>query len=433
LIKIKSLKDFKPEEIKKLSERRYSSQEKKVMESVLNIINEVKTRGDKALIELTEKFDKVKLEEKQLKVSEKEIEKAVESTEETIITAIKTAAKNIEKFHKTQLPKSFKIETTEGVEVGQILRPLNSVGIYIPGGRFPLLSTVLMTAIPAKVAGVKSIVMCSPPRPEFRGIAPPVLVAAYEAGVKEIYKVGGAQAIAAMAHGTEQVPAVDKIVGPGNIYVTTAKMAVRDDVLIDVPAGPSEVLVIADKGSNPEFIALDMISQAEHDPLAVSVLVSPSLKVAEEVLNNINALKTKGEISDIAIESLKNNGLILLTDSLDQCVDFTNIFAPEHLEIMTENPEEIMEKITNAGAIFLGEYSPVPLGDFAAGTNHVLPTGGFARKYSGLTVYDYLRLMSFVKASQQGLKNLKEAVLTLAEAEGLKGHADAVLARTKEL
>ncbi|MFB0544114.1 MAG: histidinol dehydrogenase, partial [Asgard group archaeon] len=235
----------------------------------------------------------------------------------------------------------------------------------------------------------------------------------------------------AMAYGTEQVPAVDKIVGPGNIYVTTAKTAVRDDVLIDFPAGPSEVLVIADEGSNPEFIAFDMISQAEHEPLAVSVLVSSSLKVAEDVLNSINGLKARGEISDIAIEALKDNGLILVADSLDQCVDFANIFAPEHLEIMTEKPEEIMEKISNASAIFLGEYSPVPLGDFAAGTNHVLPTGGFARKYSGLTVYDYLRFMSFVKASQQGLKNLKEAILTLAKAEGLKGHADAVLARTK--
>ncbi|MFX0162519.1 MAG: histidinol dehydrogenase [Candidatus Hodarchaeota archaeon] len=431
MIKIRNLKDLKPEEIKKLAERRYVTQEKEVMESVLNIINEVKTRGDKGLIELTEKFDKIKLEKNQIKVSEKEIEKAVELTNEKIITAIKTAAKNIEKFHKTQLPKSFKIETTEGVEIGQILRPLNSVGIYIPGGRFPLLSTVLMTAIPAKVAGIKSIVMCSPPRSEFNGIAPPVLVAANEVGVKEIYKVGGAQAIAAMAYGTEQVPVVDKIVGPGNIYVTKAKMAVRDDVLIDIPAGPSEVLVIADESSKPEFIAFDMISQAEHEPLAVSVLVSPSLKLAEDVLNSINELKARGEISDIAIEALKDNGLILVADSLDQCVDFANIFAPEHLEIMTEKPEEIMEKISNAGAIFLGEYSPVPLGDFAAGTNHVLPTGGFARKYSGLTVYDYLRFMSFVKASQKGLKNLKEAVLTLAKAEGLKGHADAVLARTK--
>jgi histidinol dehydrogenase len=315
------------------------------------------------------------------------------------------------------------IEVDDGVMAGQIIRPLDIVGCYIPGGRAVYPSTILMTVIPAKIAGVSRIICCTPPQPD-GSVSDVVLAAARVAGATEIYKVGGAQAVAAMAYGTKTIPKVDKIVGPGNIFVTAAKKLVYGDVDIDFPAGPSEVLIIADETGDPEYIAIDMIAQAEHDPNAACVLVTTSETLALKVDKIVNEQSVQMKRNEIITESLEKYGLILVAPSIDEAIKFSNKYAPEHLIIMTENPEEVVKNITNAGSIFLGELTPVSAGDYGSGTNHVLPTSGCARMYSGLSAESFIKKPTVQRLNDKGVINLNEMVTTLAEYEGLYAHAE---------
>ena len=388
---------------------------------VSGVINDVKKNGDNSLKIYTEKFDNVKIEV--FKVNPEEIKNSYKNLDKNVINALKKAARNIEKFHKAQIPEEWYKEVDNGIKAGQIIRPIEIVGCYVPGGRAVYPSSVLMTIIPAKIAGVKKIICCTPPMPD-GSVNPMVLAAADIAGVDEIYKVGGAQAIAAMAFGTESIPKVDKIVGPGNIFVTAAKKLVYGYVDIDFPAGPSEVLIIADETGNADYIAFDMMAQAEHDPDAASVLVTNSsdlaYKVNEIILGNIKYMQR----SKIIEESLKRYGKIIITDSINDAVEFANEYAPEHLIIMTEDPENILENINNAGSIFLGELTPVAAGDYGSGTNHVLPTSRNARMYSGLSTESFIKKPTVQRLSKEGVKNLEDVVVTLAEYEGLYAHAE---------
>ena len=319
----------------------------------------------------------------------------------------------------------------EGITAGQIIRPLKTVGCYIPGGRAVYPSTILMTVIPAKIAGVSKVICCTPPAQNGK-VTNEILAAASISGADEIYSVGGAQAIAAMTYGTESIPKVDKIVGPGNIYVTTAKKLVYGDVDIDFPAGPSEVLIIADAESNPNYVALDMLAQAEHDPNAAAVLVTTSKTLAETVNKIINDKILFIPRKEIIEESLENYGRIILVDSLKEGAEFSNEYAPEHLIIMTSQPEEVLKDIHNAGSIFLGELTPVAAGDYGSGTNHVLPTSGCARLYSGLSTESFLKKPTIQRLTKEGLENLKDVVVTLAEYEGLYAHAESFKKRLKD-
>ncbi|MDO8869805.1 MAG: histidinol dehydrogenase [Methanobacteriaceae archaeon] len=399
-----------------------------VLISVQSIINEVKIHGDNALSKFTKKFDGVKL--KNFKVSQDEIETSYQNLEPEIINSLKKASENIEKFHHSQLPKEWFQEVAPGICAGQIIRPIESVGCYIPGGRAVYPSTILMTVIPAKIAGVERIVCCTPPQADGE-IGDALLVAADLAGADEIYKVGGAQAIAALAYGTEEIKKVNKIVGPGNIFVTGAKKLVYGEVDIDFPAGPSEVLIIADEAANADFIAFDILAQAEHDPNASCVLVTTSSDLANEVqsivLQNIKYM----ERSNIIKESLDKYGKIILTNSTQESIDFTNEYAAEHLIIMTKDPEETLKSVKNAGSIFLGELTPVSAGDYGSGTNHVLPTAGCAKMYSGLSTESFLKKPTVQRLSREGLENLKDVVIPLAEYEGLFAHAESFKKRLK--
>ncbi|MGF7118438.1 histidinol dehydrogenase [Methanobacterium oryzae] len=399
-----------------------------VMSIVSDIIFSVKENGDNSLKEYTEKFDKVKLND--LKVSTEEIKNSYNSINSNVLNALKKAAKNIEKFHKAQIPKEWFEEVDKGIKAGQIIRPIEKVGCYIPGGRAVYPSSVLMTIIPAKIAGVNKIICCTPPMSD-GSVNDMVLAAADIAGADEIYKVGGAQAIAAMAYGTESVPKVDKIVGPGNIFVTTAKKMAYGDVDIDFPAGPSEVLIIADETANAEYIAYDMLAQAEHDPDAACALVTTSKDLAYEVHDKILGKIKYMKRSKIIEESLEKYGKIIITDSMDEAVSFSNEYAPEHLIIMTENPEEVLKDINNAGSIFLGELTPVAAGDYGSGTNHVLPTSKNARMYSGLSTESFIKKPTVQKLSKEGIDNLKDVIITLAEYEGLYAHAESFKKRIK--
>jgi len=396
--------------------------------AVRKIITDVRESGDEALIHYTEKFDNVHLTKSKLKVAKNEIKEAYKKLERSQINALKKAAMNIARFHKAQIKDVWSLETVKGVTVGQVTRPLSSVGVYAPGGKASYPSSVLMCAIPAKVAGVKKIVVCSPPR-ENESINPALLVAADIAGVTEIYRVGGAQAIAAMAYGTETVPKVDKIVGPGNVFVTAAKLEVNKDVAIDIPAGPSEILIIADETANASFIASDLLAQAEHDPQAWSILLTTSrdlaLAVKEEVYKQMEFLSRKETIKS----SIQTGGLIVIVKNIEEAVDYTNLIAPEHLQIQTKIPRKVFSKIRNAGAVFLGNYSPVAFGDYSSGLNHVLPTGGYAKFYSGLSTRDFVKTINFLQCSRQGYLNLKRATVTLAKLEGFDGHARSVSIR----
>ncbi|MBI5680927.1 MAG: histidinol dehydrogenase, partial [Methanobacterium sp.] len=385
------------------------------------IVHNVRENGDDSLKNYTKKFDNVKLDH--LKVSADEIKSSYDKVESEVLNALKKAAKNIEKFHKAQMPEEWYEEVDKGVMAGQIIRAIEIVGCYIPGGRAVYPSSVLMTIIPAKIAGVNKIICCTPPMSD-GSVNDMVLVAADIAGADEIYKVGGAQAIAAMAYGTESVPKTDKIVGPGNIFVTAAKKLVYGDVDIDFPAGPSEVLIIADKSANSEFIAYDMLAQAEHDPNAACALITTSIDIANEVNEKILGKIKYMKRSKIIEESLEKYGKIIITDSLKDAVDFANEYAPEHLIIMTENPEEILKDIKNAGSIFLGELTPVAAGDYGSGTNHVLPTSKCARMYSGLSTESFIKKPTVQRLSKEGVENLKDVVITLAEYEGLYAHAE---------
>lgn len=396
---------------------------------VINIIHRVKKLKDIAIQEYTKKFDKVELAKNQIKVSEQEIIDAYDQVDPQLLDAIKYAKKNIEKFHEAQLRNEWEIEIIKGVKAGQIQRPIESVGLYIPGGKAIYPSSVLMTAIPAIVAGVENMIMCSPP--SINGnIASEILVAARECNIKDIFKVGGAQAIAAMAYGTEIIPPVQKIVGPGNKWVNAAKQLLSNVVAIDTPAGPSEILIIADKDSKIEYVIVDFISQIEHDPDNIGIVVSISERVLNEINNKISSYLKKSKRREI-IESACKNSLLIKAKNVEAVIRITNLIAPEHLEIMVTNYNEIKEKILNAGAIFLGPYSPVPLGDYSAGTNHVLPTGGNAKKCSGLNVYDFLKFINVLECSEEGLEELSFSSSKLAEFEGLDFHSKAILERLK--
>ena len=398
---------------------------------VREIVEGVKQEGDQALLQYTSLFDKVDLTSEQLRVKQSEIDEAYQIVDEEFLTAIREAKERIKAFHQKQLKNSWLDTQEDGSILGQIYRPLESAGLYVPGGTASYPSSVLMNALPAQVAGVERIVMVSPPGKNGK-MNPYTLVAAQEAGVGEIYKIGGAQAIAALAYGTATIPGVDKIVGPGNIYVTLAKKFVYGTVNLDMLAGPSEVLVVADEKANPRYIAADLLSQAEHDVLASSILVTTSEELVEEVKKELekqlNALPRK----EIAEKSLKDRGLIVLVPTLDDALEMANFYAPEHLEILVEDPFSCLGKIKHAGAIFLGEYSPEPVGDYIAGPNHVLPTGGTARFFSPLNVDDFMKKSSLLAFSRQGLLSLAPQAIKIAEVEGLQAHAQALRVRMEK-
>ncbi len=394
-----------------------------IARQVKPLIENVKNNGDEAIKKYyTKKFGRFVL--KELLVSDKEKQEAYDSMNKNEITAIKMAANNIRKFCKLEKPNPWQKNISDNI-LGQIIRPLDSIGAYVPSGRYPLPSSALMSIIPAKVAGVSRIVVCTPPKENGKADKS-VVVAADIAGSDSIFKIGGAQAIAAMAYGTESVPRVDKIVGPGGVYVTAAKKLVSGDVEIDFLAGPTELLVIADKSANPEFVAADMLAQSEHDIFACALLLTNSKKLASDVKTEIQERLKKLRTADIARQSLKNYGGIILTRSLEEAIDFSNDFAPEHLEIMLEKPEKYIGEVKNAGGIFIGKYSAESFGDYASGTNHVLPTNGISRYRGGLSVRDFIKFISYQKISKKGMKRLKETTKTLARLEGLEAHAKAI-------
>lgn len=395
---------------------------------VKNIISDIRSSGDNALRDYTEKFDRVKLDS--FLVTESEINEAYGKVDSEFISIVQEAADNIRSFHEKQLRPSWMTTEENGSILGQKITPLDSVGVYVPGGTAAYPSSVLMNVIPAKVAGVKRIVMVSPPDSD--GILPAaVLVAAKEAGVKEIYKVGGAQAIGALAYGTESIASVDKITGPGNIYVALAKREVFGDVDIDMIAGPSEIAIIADDSARADEVAADLLSQAEHDPRACSVLVTPSMALAEEVAVEVEKQLAILPRKDIASRSIEDFGVIYVTSSIEEAVETVNQLAPEHLEILTENAIELLGKIRHAGAIFIGRYSSEPVGDYFAGPNHVLPTNGTARFSSPLNVDDFQKKSSVIIYSEKALKDNGEKIAKFARMEGLEAHARAVELRLK--
>ena len=396
--------------------------------TVKDVILAVKERGDSALVEFTEKFDKTKLAPQNLKVTSKEIKSADQEVTKEQVAALKIMKTRLEAREKRTLKKQPTKITKEGVTVWTALRSLDSVGCYVPGGQAAYPSTLIMTATPAKVAGVPRIVVCSPPT-EKGNINPLILVAADICGVNEVYKIGGAQAIAALAYGTQTIKPVRKIVGPGSKYVTMAKILVSQDVAIDMPAGPSEVLVLADETANPKLVASDMVSQAEHGADSVAGLVTSSNKLAEKVQDWLGKLAEIAERGDIVKESLRANGFIITCKNNDELAPLANAFAPEHLEIVTKNPSSIADKINSAGLILIGPYSPVALSDYASGTNHVLPTGGFGYAFSGLSVLDFTRRVSIVESTKEGLQKVEATLKVLTEAERFPNHFKAVEAR----
>jgi len=402
-----------------------------IRESVNEIIQKVKDGGDRALIELTKEFDGVALELSEIQVSKDEISEAYDKIDKDLLKAIRTAKQNLLKFQEAQKREDWSIEINKGVKTGQIYRPLESVGLYIPGGRAIYPSTVLMAAAPACVAGVKNIIICSPPQKD-KNIAPEILVAASEFEIDTIFKVGGAQAIAAMAFGTKTIPKVQKAIGPGNKWVNAAKQLLSNVIAIDTPAGPSEVLIIADDSANYEYVILDFISQIEHDPENIGIIVSDSSELLEKVKDNMESFVQKSERKDIILKALKNNSLLIKANDMDDCIRVSNVVAPEHLELMTRNSKDILKKITNAGAIFIGPYSPVPLGDYSAGTNHILPTGGNADRYSGLILFDFLKVMDVLECTREGLENISESSMKLAEFEGLQAHKKSIEKRLED-
>jgi len=393
--------------------------------SVKNILARVKTSGDEALRELTLQFDKIKLGD--LKVSESEIKEGIANVPADLKKAIEVAAKNIEKFHAAQKREIVKVETTPGVMCWRKAEPIQKVGIYIPGGSAPLFSTVLMLSIPARLAGCEEIILCTPPDSNGK-VNPAILFAAHLTGIKNIFKAGGAQAIAAMAYGTESIPPVSKIFGPGNQYVTKAKQQVNlEGTAIDMPAGPSEVLVLADENADPSYVAADLLSQAEHGADSQVMLVTSNEKIVKSVLDQITIQLEKLPRKEIAKEALINSRAIILGN--EKAIEFINGYAPEHLIINTTNCDELVGKIKNAGSIFLGQFTPESAGDYASGTNHTLPTNGFAKSYGGVSLESFLKYITVQKISKEGLNNLGPAIELMAEAEQLKGHAEAVRVR----
>ena len=404
---------------------------KPVIDTVQDVIDNVRENGDSALLGYTEKFDGVKLTPDQLRVTDKEIEDAIASVDPELLTVMKRAAANIRRFHEEQKEHGFMMDCGTGAKIGVRVRPISIAGIYVPGGTAPLPSTVLMDVIPASVAGVERIVFATPPRKD-GSIAPVILAAASIAGATEIYRMGGSQAIAAMAYGTETVPRVDKICGPGNIYVNTAKRLVFGQVDIDMFAGPSEILIIADKTANPDFVAADMLSQAEHDKMASAIVLTDSREFAEKVLEFADKRSEQAGRKDILARSMEDYCAIIVCDSLDTAIDFSEEIAPEHLELCVENPELFSNRINNCGAMFLGNYSPEPLGDYFAGPNHTLPTSGTARFFSPLNTGDFYKKMSVINYNEELLRDVYKDVAAFADSEGLGCHAAAVRARFED-
>ena len=395
------------------------------------IIDDVKRHGDAALFSYTEKFDGAHIDAANVRVSKEEIDMAYASVDADLLDVIRKALVNIRSFHEKQRRFSWFDSKPDGTMLGQKVCALSSCGVYVPGGKAVYPSTVLMNIVPAKVAGVEKIVMTTPPGRDGR-VCANTLVAACEAGADEIYKAGGAQAVAALAFGTESIPKVDKIVGPGNIYVALAKRAVYGHVSIDSVAGPSEILVLADDSANPRYVAADLLSQAEHDEMASPILITTSREIADQVQDEIKGFLDVLQRKDIIEKSLENCGYILIADTLDEAVAAANEVAPEHLEIVTRNPFEVMTKIKNAGAIFIGEYSSEPLGDYFAGPNHVLPTSGTARFFSPLGVDDFLKKSSIIYYSREALEAVHGDIETFAKAEGLTAHANSVAVRFED-
>ncbi len=395
---------------------------------VRSIIDEVRKRGDAALVEYTKKFDGVDVAPEDLRVTKREIKEAYDSVSDKQISALKLMKKKVEALESRLLKQvNFAVEAG-GVKVLSSTRPLESVGCYVPGGEAAYPSTLIMTAVPAKVAGVPRIVVCSPPTADGK-VNPLTLVAADLCKVDVVYRVGGAQAVAALAYGTETIKPVRKIVGPGNRYVTMVKLLVSREVAVDMPAGPSEVLILADETADPRTVALDMISQAEHGADSVAGLVTTSEELAENVITEVEKRAPTISRSKTVTEALRKNGFIVICKSVDEAVEFANGFAPEHLEVLAKKQIEVAEKVTSAGLVLLGRYSPVAASDYCVGTNHVLPTGGFSRVFSGLSVLDFVRRVNFVECSREGLLKIKDSIEVLAEAEGLSNHFRAVEGR----
>ncbi|MFH1563345.1 MAG: histidinol dehydrogenase [Nitrospirota bacterium] len=422
---LKSWEDF--EKIKKvLARANISLVDEEIKQKVEEIVHEVQKSGDTALLKYTELFDGVEVKLSNLKVKPAEIDEAYNLVDKEFLRSLELAAKNITDFHKYQPFASWTKTYEDGVILGQRYQPIETVGIYVPGGRAPYVSTVLMTAIPAKVAGVKKVILCTPPSQN--GINPYILAAAKLANVDEVYQVGGAQAIAALAFGTSTVPKVDKIVGPGNIYVTLAKRAVYGYVSLDMVAGPTEIAIIADESGNPRFIAADLLSQAEHDPLATAIFMTTSEELALQVSNEVEIQAKLLSRQEVIQQSLTSSAIII-TKTLDEAIELANEFAPEHLELQVENPWEIVDKIKHAGAIFLGQWSTESVGDYFAGPSHVLPTCKSARFFSPLGVEDFLKRSSIISYTKQALDKYGKEIINLANLEGFDAHASAVKIR----
>lgn len=426
---LKLTKDSKQnilENLLKRSPNNYTEYESSVNE----IINNVRVNRDKAIFDYTKKFDKADIDASNIRVTKEEIQEAYDKVDEKLLAVIRKSLVNIKKYHEKQLQNSW-FTSEDGIILGQKVTALEKAGVYVPGGKAVYPSSVLMNVLPAKVAGVDKIVMCTPPGADGK-VYPSTLVAANEAGVDEIYKVGGAQAIAAMAFGTESVPKVDKIVGPGNIFVALAKKAVFGYVSIDSIAGPSEILVLADETSNPRYVAADLLSQAEHDEMASAILITTSKELAVKVSDEVDGFVKVLSRKEIIQKSLDNYGYILVADNMDDAIDAVNEIASEHMEIVTKDPFTVMTRIRNAGAIFIGEYSSEPLGDYFAGPNHVLPTNGTAKFFSALSVDDFIKKSSIISYSREALEKVHTDIEQFAQCEQLTAHANSIKVRFED-
>lgn len=426
---LKLTKDSKQnilENLLKRSPNNYTEYESSVNE----IINNVRENRDKAIFDYTKKFDKADIDASNIRVTKEEIQEAYDKVDEKLLAVIRKSLVNIKKYHEKQLQNSW-FTSEDGIILGQKVTALEKAGVYVPGGKAVYPSSVLMNVLPAKVAGVDKIVMCTPPGADGK-VYPSTLVAANEAGVDEIYKVGGAQAIAAMAFGTESVPKVDKIVGPGNIFVALAKKAVFGYVSIDSIAGPSEILVLADETANPRYVAADLLSQAEHDEMASAILITTSKELAEKVSDEVEGFVKVLSRKEIIQKSLDNYGNILVADNMDDAIDAVNEIASEHMEIVTKDPFTVMTRIRNAGAIFIGEYSSEPLGDYFAGPNHVLPTNGTAKFFSALSVDDFIKKSSIISYSREALEKVHTDIEQFAQCEQLTAHANSIKVRFED-
>ena len=430
ILKPEKIDNVRPEQYRIIM-KRSSEDISSIYEEVRKIVLDVKDHGEQVFLNYYKEKYKPDLTLKDLEVGKEEVEEAYRNVDSKVIDALKFASENIIKFHRAQMEREmWVIDIADGILAGRMTTPLERVGVYIPGRRAAYPSSILMTILPAKVAGVKEVIACTPPDKGMI-INPFTLVAADIAGSTKIFKAGGPWGIASMAYGTKTIPKVDKIVGPGNKYVTAAKIIVFGVVDIDSPAGPSEGMILADKTGNADLITIDLLSQSEHDPDAASILVTTSDELAFKVSDRINKELPKLPRKEIITSSLNKHSYILIAQGMEQAIDFINEYAPEHLEIMTEDPFITLKKIKNAGSIFMGPFSPIPVGDYASGTNHVLPTGQTARMFSGLSIDDFVKKTTFQYLSKDGLSLLKEVVVTLAEAEGLPLHARTILERFK--